>query len=130
MALAASVVVAVVVVSGRKADPVQPGPVVVVPPAPAPSPPSAPAKPLGDSVTEATDAIVNLTKRAASETREGSARLVPSPWMPELPDAGEGLEPLANAGTGAARSVEPLASSARRAVNFFLRAADPPARPN
>ena len=41
---------------------------------------------------------------------------------------GEGLEPLADARTGAARSVEPIRDSARRAVNFFLRAADPPSR--
>jgi hypothetical protein len=68
--------------------------------------------------------------RTAAETRDGSARLLPSPKMPELPDTGEHLEPLADARTGAARSVEPLTSSARRAVNFILGAADPPSRPN
>jgi hypothetical protein len=35
---------------------------------------------------------------------------------------------LADARTGAAKSVEPLRNSARRAVNLFLRAADPPNR--
>jgi len=43
-----------------------------------------------------------------------------------MPDAGAGLEPLADARAGAARSVEPLPTSARRALTLFLRAAAPP----
>ena len=46
-----------------------------------------------------------------------------------MPEPDERLEPLADARTGATRSMEPFAESARRAVNFFLKAADPPAKP-
>jgi hypothetical protein len=131
LALAASIVVAVVGFwpSGPPAPPEQ-NSVVVAPPAPGPAPSPEGPKPIGDAVAEARDALVTLTKRTAAETRDGSAWLLPSPKMPELPDTGEHLEPLADARTGAARSVEPVASSARRAVHFLLGAADPPSRPN
>jgi hypothetical protein len=49
--------------------------------------------------------------------------------MPDMPDTGDGLEPLADAQAGAARSVDPIKSSARRALNLFMRAADPPNKP-
>jgi len=128
LALAASVVIAIIVL--RPPQPVQPDPerVVSIPPAkPDPDPPI-PQKPLGDSVSEARDAFVSLTKRTATEPRDRISQLMPEPKLPNGPDAGEGLEPLADARTGAARSVEPMRDSARRAVNFFLRAADPPSR--
>lgn len=84
------------------------------------------AKPLGEAVSEARDALVSLTRRTAAETQATSAVLIPSPKMPDVPDGGDGLEPLAEARAGAARSVEPIQTSARRAFNLFLRAADPP----
>jgi hypothetical protein len=86
-------------------------------------------KPLGEAVTEARDALVSLTRRTAAETRDTSTSLIPSPRLPDMPDTGDGLEPLADAQAGAARSVEPIRTSARRALNLFLRAADPPNKP-
>ena len=86
-------------------------------------------RPLGESVSEARDAIVSLTRRTATETRETSSSLFPNPKLKDMPEPGEGLEPLADARAGAAKSVEPIRTSARRAFNLFLRAADPPNRP-
>jgi hypothetical protein len=86
-------------------------------------------KPLGEAVSEARDALVSLTRRTANETRATSVALVPDPKLPNVPDSGDGLEPLADAQVAAARSVEPIKTSARRALNLFLRAADPPNKP-
>jgi hypothetical protein len=86
-------------------------------------------KPLGESVSEARDALVSLTRRTADETRATSVALVPSPKLADAPDSGEGLEPLADAQVAAGRSVEPIKTSARRALNLFLRAADPSNKP-
>ena len=88
-----------------------------------------PNKPLGEAVTEAREALVALTRRTATETRQTSAGLIPNPKLPDMPGSGDGLEPLADAQAGAARSVDPITTSARRAVNLFLRAADPPNKP-
>lgn len=88
-----------------------------------------PPKPLGEAVSEARDALVSLTRRTATQTRATSVALVPNPKLPDVPDSGDGLEPLTDAQAGAARSVEPITVSARRAVNLFLRAADPPNKP-
>jgi hypothetical protein len=87
------------------------------------------SRPLGEAVAEARDALVALTRRTAAETQATSATLIPNPTLPDMPDTGEGLEPLADAQAGAARSVEPIQTSARRALNLFLRAADPPNKP-
>jgi len=129
-ALAASVVIAVIAFRPSNNAHNQPNPEVVVAPKSNKAPTPEPPRPIGDSVAEARDAIVTLTKRTASETRDGSARLLVSPKLPDLPDTGDNLEPLADAGSGAAKSFEPVASSARRAVNFFLRPGEPPARQN
>jgi hypothetical protein len=88
-----------------------------------------PARPLGEAVAEARDALVSLTRRTADETRATSVALVPSPKLADAPPADEGLAPLADAQAGAARSVEPIKTSARRALNLFLRAADPANKP-
>jgi hypothetical protein len=80
-------------------------------------------------VAEARDALVALSRRTATETRDRSALLIPPTKLPDMPEPDERLEPLADARSGATRSMEPFAESARRAVNFFLKAADPPARP-
>lgn len=84
------------------------------------------SKPLGDTVVEARDALVSLTRRTATDTRDNSVGLIPNPKLPEMPGTSDGLEPLAEAQSGAARSVEPITTSARRALSVFLRAADPP----
>ena len=125
-ALAASVLVAIIVL--------QPSPQMImempsVTVAPRPKDDGVAAKPLGETVSEARDAIVSLTRRTAAETRETSSNLVPNPKLSDKSDTGDGLEPLADAQAGAARSVEPIRTSARRALNLFLRAADPPNNP-
>jgi hypothetical protein len=124
VALAASVLVAVFVL--------QPAPQTITEVrtvARLPEPKQSPQRKLGESVSEARDAIVALTRRTADETRETSSTLIPNPKLGNMPDTGEGLSPLADAQAGAVRSVEPLTSSARRALNLFLRAADPPNKP-
>lgn len=130
VALAASVVIAVVVMrppqSKQEVRSVAIAPAKRIEPS---APKVDPPRPLGDSMNEARDAIVSLTKRTATETRDQSAMLVPKPKMPEPPAPGGAMEPLADARAGAERSVEPIRNSARRALNFFARAADPPQRP-
>jgi hypothetical protein len=128
LALAASVAIAVVVLRTPQPITPEPAPLVVVPVPKDDVALATPQKPLGESVSDARDAIVTLTKRTATEPRDRFTRLLPEPKLGERPDAGEGLEPLADARTGAARSVEPIRDSAMRAVNFFLKAADPPSR--
>ena len=128
-ALAACVLVAVF--SFRKDDVPDPGTgaVAILPaPKPDPLPKVEPKKPLGESMSEARDAIVNLTIRRANETKDQSNRLVATPKMPAATNPGDGLEPLADVRTGATRSVEPVQNSAKRAFNFLIRAADPPDR--
>lgn len=124
IALAASVLVAVIAVSPGTQTVTESRTVAAA----RPVDPATPRKPLGQSVAEARDAIVALTRRTAEETRETSTNLIPRPELTGLPEAGIGLEPLSDARAGAALSVEPLANSARRALNLFLRAADPPAK--
>jgi predicted anti-sigma-YlaC factor YlaD len=127
VALAASVLVVVFVFGPPKQTITETRTVAIAPP---PKPDAAPIRPLGESMSEARDAIVQLTRRAAAETRDTPAGLIPGPTLTkDVPDPAEGLEPLSEARTGAAKSVEPLRNSARRAVNLFLRAAEPPNRP-
>lgn len=125
-ALAASVVAATILLQ-PPAQTITERPSVAMLPRPKDQP--APTRPLGESVSEARDALVSLTRRTANETRDTSVSLIPNPKLPDMPTAGDRLEPLANAPSSAAKSVEPIKTSAQRAVNLFLRAADPPNRP-
>lgn len=126
LALAASVIIVVVL-----ARPTQHVESIPVTGARVPSKgPELAKKPLGESVTEARDAIVSLTKRTASETRDRSAQLMPNAKLPDALNADDRLDALADARNGASKSVEPIRDSARRAFNFILRAADPPSRVN
>jgi hypothetical protein len=127
LALAASIVIAVVKFQPTQTVESVPGPVAVAPKVDRQIA-DGPTKPLGESVSEARDAIVSLANRTATETRDQSTRLMPTPKMPEPPAGDDRLEPLAEARTGAARSVEPIRDSARRAINFFARAAEPSQR--
>ena len=129
-ALAASVLVVAIVTWPWSEPRPEPGPsVVLIPQPPSPTPPDTPqGRPLGESVSEARDALVSLTRRTANEPGERIGQLLPTPKVPGGPDAGADLQPLADARSGAARSVEPITDSARRAMNFLLRAADPPDR--
>jgi len=124
-ALAASIVVAVIAVQPSRQS-ITETPTVAALPHPKGDAP--PAKPLGEAVSEARDALVSLTRRTAAETRDTSVALVPNPKLPDMPDPG-GLESLADAQGAASRSVEPIKTSARRALNLFLRAADPANKP-
>src|SRR5262249_58407761 len=115
-AVAASVAIAVIALRpGPAPNPTpvpspgrEPTPVVVIPP---PKPNDTPAlvkeKPLGESVSEAADAIVSPTRRTAAEPKERITVLLPDPRLPGPGQPDERLDPLADAGTGAARSVEP-----------------------
>jgi hypothetical protein len=123
MSLAASVLVGIFAVQSRvRTQAVSEGSYALI------QPKAEPQKPLGDAVAEARDALVALSKRTANETRDRSALLIPTTKFPPMPDGDERLEPLADARSGASRSMEPFAASARRAVNFFLKAADTPAK--
>lgn len=124
-ALAASVLV-VVLMNRPHPAPTPGGEAVAVVPAPKQDVVArAPEKPLGEAVSEARDAIVLLTKRTATEPGERIGRLLPNPTLPAAADQSDELQPLADARSGAARSVEPIRQSARRAFNFFLKAAEP-----
>lgn len=122
-ALAAAVLVAVVTFQPRPQTVTEHPTVAAVPRA---KDEFVPNSPLGEAVTDARDALVSLSRRTATETRQTSVSLIPNPKLPDMPGGGDGLEPLADAQAGAARSVDPITTSARRAVNLFLRAADPP----
>jgi hypothetical protein len=110
--------------------------VVVSPPAGAPEietdpvPPQGPPPPtLRESVADAGTAVVDLTRRTADETVGQSRLLLPEPVArPAWPDPEEvppEVEPAARslreASQGAASGLEPVASSARRAIGLFLR---------
>lgn len=129
LALAASIVLAVMKFQPTQTVESVPGPVAVAPRV-EPQIANGPMKPLGESVSEARDAIFSLANRKATETRDQSTILLPNPKMPETPAGDNRLEPLADARTGAARSVEPIRDSARRAINFFARAAEPSQKRN
>jgi hypothetical protein len=75
------------------------------------------------------DAVAALTKRTASETIGESRLLVPKIEVPRFVTASWSLAtaPLDSTGKGIAEGLEPVATSARRAVNHFLR--DTPAIP-
>lgn len=110
----------------------------VTPPAPAPQPklvakveqPPATA-PLNQSVGEAGSALASLLSRTADETiNQGRMLLpdsVPAPmtvddWQPTFESP---ALPLREAGQGVSAGLEPVASSARRAFNLFLREIPP-----
>ncbi|HKI30844.1 MAG TPA: hypothetical protein VKA46_03050 [Gemmataceae bacterium] len=87
-----------------------------------PSPPS-----LNDNMAEATSAVASLARKTADETVSNGQLLVPS--VPLGMPAEEALAPpldppaqsLRQAGQGVATGLEPVATSARRAFDLFLR---------
>jgi hypothetical protein len=127
-ALAASVLAAVIITRPRPGPVPDAAPIVVTPGATQDMAASRPEKPLGEAVSEAREAIVQLTRRTTSEPGERIGWFLPNPTLPQGPDPGDDLQPLDDARRGAARSVDPIRQSARRAVNLFLRAAEPPDR--
>jgi hypothetical protein len=102
----------------------QPAPVVRTP---EPAPPS-----LRDSMTEAGTAVVSLTRRTTDETVTQTIRLWPGVTPPALDNTEVLTQPLdpparslREAGQGVSAGLEPVASSARRAVGMFLRELPP-----
>jgi predicted anti-sigma-YlaC factor YlaD len=124
-AVAASLLLVVFV--GSQRPPPTPGP--VEPPLVRAQPPS-----LQQQVEEAGVAVVALTRRTAdetvSQTRWLLPALVPLPAEGDAPDWPEPpldlpAQPLREVGQGVSAGLEPVATSARRAVSLFLRELPP-----
>jgi hypothetical protein len=98
-------------------------PTTVGPPSPKPESAS-PA--LRDAVAEAGEAVARLTSRTADEA-VGQTRLflpvVPGPSLGdlELPSPGVPARPLRQAGENVTAGLQPVADSARRAIELFIR---------
>jgi predicted anti-sigma-YlaC factor YlaD len=125
LALAASLLLALFV--GRPQPP-SPEPLsVAVGDRPAAPDKAVPPEPLGDSVAEAGSAVVDLTRRTADEAVGGGRLLLPVVVArAERPDADRPgpmdppLRSLRTAGQGVSAGLEPVTSSARRAVDLFF----------
>jgi hypothetical protein len=92
----------------------------------------APTGSLRESVTEASSAVVNLTRRTADETVGNTRLLLPmmvtSASMDEAPMPSPMDPPvrsLREAGQGLSAGLEPVTSSAKRAFDLFLREVPP-----
>jgi hypothetical protein len=112
-------------------------------PAPAPAvtarPPVTPATPgpsVQDSVAEAGSAVASLTDRLAEQTRDQARRLWSVSAPMDVPEVLPGfralqapLDPAAQslreAGQGVSAGIDTVASSARRAVSYFVRELPP-----
>jgi anti-sigma factor RsiW len=93
---------------------------------PEPIPPPAQPPSVRESVSEAGNALATLTTRTADETVGQTRLLVPmvtGPSLDELdmPPALEPTKPYLEAGQGVSVALEPVTSSARRAVDLFRR---------
>jgi hypothetical protein len=133
-ALAASLFLAVFAgyrwINSKEPGPVSPGPVAdggkgaPEAPTPAPSPRA--------SVTEAGEAVASLSRKATEETVEQTRLLWPVATAPlsfDGIDLQTPLDPsaqsLREAGQGVSSGLEPVANSARRAMNLFWRELPP-----
>ena len=132
-ALAASLILAVALgyswwQSNRKPGPQNPDSLVIKDKRPAPAQPQPSL-----NIQEAGSALVALVNRTADETVGQSRALFPqgvsAPALPASGDWQPALEPgadsLREAQEGVALGFEPVTSSARRAVNLFLREIPP-----
>ena len=86
--------------------------------------------PLRDTVAEASEAVASLTSRTADRAVDETRFLlpiVPAPSLSslDLPDPAVPAKPLREASERVSAGLEPVASSARRAVNLFLRELPP-----
>jgi hypothetical protein len=133
LALAACVLLALglrLLWRGMPASPsVEPGPVVTDKGQSRPdSGPPAEAPTLRQSAAEAGTAVAALTGRTAGETVEKTRALLPRVSGPDIPSAELPLpagRPLREAGEGVSAGLEPVTTSARRAVDLFLRELPP-----
>lgn len=118
LATAAGVLVAFLILA-RKPEPVVVGP---VPPTVKPATPS-----VNENIAEATSAVTALTRRTATETVESSRMLLSELALPTNEPAVLGgaivppTAPLRDVGQNVTTGLEPVTSSARQAVNLFLR---------
>jgi hypothetical protein len=98
--------------------------------------PTPPAPPLGESLASAVGPVVDKARRTADQTFAGARALFAAPTS--LPGMGSGMDDwesdigpatraLDEARQGAAGSLEPVASSFRRAVDLFSRELTTPA---
>jgi hypothetical protein len=130
--LAAAVLIAVLAVQNWPPAAVLPattGPVVAEKP---PAPPPAPPPPsLSDSFAEVSSAVAALARRTTEQTVDQTrvlwldpmptvARVEPAEPAPEL-----AAQSLWEAGQGVSAGLEPVTTSARRAVDLFLRELPP-----
>ncbi len=86
--------------------------------------PVTPAPGFRDSVAEASNAVASLTSRAASETMDQTASLfplLPAPTLEPFSAEPPPIEPLREASASVSAGFAPVADSARRAVDLFLR---------
>jgi hypothetical protein len=95
-----------------------------------PVPPAAEAPTLRESAAELGGAVASLTSQTADETMEQTSWLVPKMTGPVLPKVDLAsieppTRPLREAGEGVSAGFEPVTSSARRAVDLFLRELPP-----
>jgi hypothetical protein len=101
--------------------------VVVAPPPPQPEILPRPPASLEENVAEATTAMAALTRRTADATVAQGRLLLPVISMPSADQdvLSQALEPpvqsVRQAGQGVTTSLEPVTTSARRAVAMFLR---------
>jgi hypothetical protein len=95
---------------------------------------TAPPISVDGSLSEAKSMVVSLTRRTADETVEPTRKLLPieAPASPlavkdKLPKAIEpATQSLEEIRQGASSGLEPMANSARRAINMFWREVTPP----
>jgi hypothetical protein len=140
--LAASLLLAVAVYGWIRSRANQPA-VVTKAPAPVAQSPQSPGQPgpapaavsLNQSMEDAGSAVVSLTRRTAGET-VGQTRMLLPDQVPAPPLVGTNALPrdlvegppaqsLQEAGHGVSSGLEPMTTSARRAVNLFLRELPP-----
>ncbi len=95
-------------------------------------PTAAPVQPLRQAVAEAREAVASLTSRTADQAVGQTRFLLPAvsgPALPglDLPPADSPARELRAAGEGLTAGLDPVASSARRAVDLFFRDLPAPA---
>jgi hypothetical protein len=78
---------------------------------------------LRKDAAEATDAVVAIGKRAAEETLGESRLLVPKVQLPPIAATAlaSAAAPINDAGKGLIDGLEPVTTSARRAIGMFIR---------
>lgn len=96
---------------------------------PVPHHPPLPRSPSPSNRTNQEDVAANQRPSLKDPDVDPSLSKRPDPKVTADPPSDwdrNGLDVLANAGSGASKSVEPLRSSARRAFHLLVRVADPP----